>query len=367
MQKHNPVNERIKRRYITYLREAQRYSAPSLDTALKAIHRFESYGKFRDFKAFHIQQAVAFKQHLAEQTNARTGEPLSKATLYATTAALRKFFIWLAGQPGYRSHFSYSDAEFFNLSEKDVRVAKASREQPVPTIEQIRHVVFSMPTRTDIELRNRALIAFIFLTGARDGAVASMKLKHVDISAECVSQDAREVRTKFSKTFPTYFFPVGGEVRQVVSDWITHLRETLLWSPDDPLFPATKVEIGADQQFAASGLDRKQWTNATPIRRIFRDAFTAAGLPYFPPHSFRKTLVQLGQKVCRTPEQFKAWSQNLGHEQVLTTFASYGAVASYRQAEIIGSLAKATQPDADLLSAMQEAMRAAERHVGLQK
>jgi len=33
-----------------------------------------------------------------------------------------------------------------------------------------------------IECRNRALIAFTLLTGARDSAIASMKLKHVDLS-----------------------------------------------------------------------------------------------------------------------------------------------------------------------------------------
>jgi len=41
-----------------------------------------------------------------------------------------------------------------------------------------------------------------------------------------------------------------------------------------------------------------------------------ASLPYFNPHSFRKTLAQLGEKVCRTPEQFKAWSQNLSGQGV---------------------------------------------------
>ena len=37
-------------------------------------------------------------------------------------------------------------------------------------------------------------------------------------------------------------------------------------------------------------------------------------------------------------EAFKSWSQNLGHEAVLTTLYSYGTVALSRQAEIIKSL-----------------------------
>jgi hypothetical protein len=35
----------------------------------------------------------------------------------------------------------------------------------------------------------------------RDGALASLKLKHVDLAAAKVLQDAREVNIKFSKTF----------------------------------------------------------------------------------------------------------------------------------------------------------------------
>jgi len=45
-------------------------------------------------------------------------------------------------------------------------------------------------------------------------------------------------------------------------------------------------------------------------------------------------------QLCQTPEQFKVWSQNLGHEQVLTTFLSYGEVSRDRQGEIIRALAR---------------------------
>jgi len=47
------------------------------------------------------------------------------------------------------------------------------------------------------------------------------------------------------------------------------------------------------------------------------------------------TLTHLAQSVCKTPEAFKAWSQNLGHESVLTTLYSYGEVNRQRQAEIM--------------------------------
>lgn len=353
MTKHNPENERIKRKYFAYLKEAKRHSEPTVDAAAKALSRFEEHNRYRDFKAFHYEQAVAFKQHLAEQTGQRSRERLSKATLHATLTQLRSFFFWLAGQPGYKARLQYSDADYFNLSEKDTRIATAHREQKAPTLEQVKHVIHTMPTQTDIERRNRALVAFTLLTGARDRAIASMKLKHVDLIEGCVHQDAREVKTKFSKTFTTFFFPVGEEIREIVAEWVRHLWEEKLWGNDDPLFPATRIALGASQQFVATGLERKHWSTAEPIRKMFREAFERADLPYFNPHSLRKTLVQLGQSVCKSPEAFKAWSQNLGHEQVLTTFMSYGKVAAERQGEIIrgiGMSNPSTQPAMDDLA-----------------
>ncbi len=338
MKTHSPSNERIKRKYFVFLKEAKRHSELTVDAVAKALSRFETYTTYRDFKTFHFQQAVAFKKHLAEQRSQASREILSKATLSSTLSHLTRFFQWLALQPGFKSCLQYSDAEYFNLSEKDLRVAKARRDKPMPTVEQITHVIGVMAASSDIERRNRALLAFTLLTGARDRAIASMKLKHVDLEARCVFQDAREVQTKFSKTFTTYFFPVGEKIHQIVVEWITYLRVEQLWSHDDPLFPSTDIVLGATHQFEVAGLKREHWSTATPIRTIFREAFTKAGLPYFNPHSFRNTLVRLGETLCQSPEAFKAWSQNLGHEKVLTTFTSYGVVATQRQGEILKHL-----------------------------
>lgn len=48
-------------------------------------------------------------------------------------------------EPGYKSRIQYSDAEYFNLSSKDMRIATARREKTAPTIEQIKHVIQLMP------------------------------------------------------------------------------------------------------------------------------------------------------------------------------------------------------------------------------
>jgi integrase len=237
--------------------------------------------------------------------------------------------------------------DYFNPSNNDSRIAKTSRERAAPTLEQIRRVLEVMPTRSDLEKRERALVAFTILSGARDDAIASMLVRHVNLEERTVFQDAREVRTKNRKTFTSTFFPVGGDIESIVVDWISFLTKESLFGPDDPLFPATRVEVGKEGLFAAVGLNRVGWRNATAIRRIFQEAFERANLPYFNPHSFRKTLAALGEKLCQSPEEFKAWSQNLGHEKVLTTFMSYGSVAGERQADILNELSRKTVDGVD--------------------
>ena len=364
MNKSNPENVRIKRDYFAHLKGPRRQSEASIDAVAKALSRFESYTRYKDFKTFRRDQAIGFTAHLSREVNERTGEPLSKATLLSTFNALKAFFTWLSQQHGFKSKFTYVDAEYFALSLKDTAIAKATRGRPVPSIEQIRHVTLSMPSGTDIEKRNRALVALAIMTGARDDALASLRLRHVDLDGRLIKQDAREVRTKFSKTFPTYFVPVGDDIREIFEGWVRHLKEVLIWGPDDALFPRTRVVSGADRRFEVNGLERAGWHTSAPIRAIFRKVFEAAGVPYFNSHSFRHALARHGQTICVTLEDHKAFSQNLGHSSIKTTEMHYGEIPPERQGQLIRGLGKKGTADPTTLSLARELM---ERLDGAQK
>jgi integrase len=332
---YNPKNERIKREFFRHQKETGGKADSTLDGIRKAIGRFEAYTGHKDLATFNREQAIGFKRHLARTRSARTGEPMAKSTLIATAGALKEFFRWLSWQPGYKSKIRVTNVDYLNMSENDTRAAKAPRFKTAPTIEQVRAALAAMPAETEIDRRNRALIALAILTGARDRALATLRLKHIDLERKLVLQDPREVMTKRRKRIDTYFFPLGEDLEAIVVDWVRYLREVKLYGNEDPVFPRTSVRPGGNGSFVVDGVEPVFWENTQPIRRIFREAFAAAGLPYFNPHSLRDTLVIHFERLCPTIEHLKAVSQNLGHEHLATTVSAYGNMAPHRQGELV--------------------------------
>ena len=365
MKSNSTNNARIIYEFTKYLKEAKRLDDLTIDGILKSVNRFEEYTGYMDFKKFRSKHAIGFKKHLLNQKSNITGVALSKATVLTATRHLKTFFQYLVTQKGYRAKINYSHIEYFNLSEKDTRIANTKRKRSVATIEQINRTLELAPYSTPIEMRDRALMAFVILTGARDGAVASAKIKHIDLDDKSFYQDARDVNTKFSKTFTTYFFPVGELPLKILREWIDYLVQELGFTENSPLFPKTKVAHNANQQFEVTGLLEEHWSNANPIRKSFAKAFEAAGLPYFNPHSFRNTLVRLGEQRCRTAEELKAWSQNLGHESVLTSLCSYGDVPDHKQAEILKKLSEPAPATSESDAAVLQRLLAAAREGGI--
>src|SRR5271166_1864725 len=134
MSKLNPQNERIKRDYLRYLKNARGKSEATLDAVRKALSRFEDYTGARDLKTFRREQAIGFKERLAETNRQGTGETLSLATQSVTVAALKEFFTWLAWQPGFKSRIHVPDIDYFSLSMKDRATAKAKKLRDFPSL-----------------------------------------------------------------------------------------------------------------------------------------------------------------------------------------------------------------------------------------
>ena len=339
MVKYNPANLRIKRKYLVWLKEAHGLADASINKAAASIDRYIDYLNGKDLRAFNIEHARSFKRSLAKQNSGTNKQGLSITTVDGILRALKAFFHWLADQNGYRSRITHSDAAYFSTDRKSARAAHSSLWKPHPTPEQMRHVISIMPVNSVIERRNRAFMAFLFLTGSREKAAISVHLQHIDMVSGSVNFDGRSMDVKYGKRFTTTFFPVGDDIANILVDWIKELREVHFRCSTDPLFPKTKVAVGQSGGFEAVGISNQPWSSASSAVKIFKEAFANAGFPEFSPHRIRDTIAELAKDFCTTPEHYKAWSQNLGHENVLTTFMNYGSVAAGRQTDLMRAFA----------------------------
>jgi len=338
MPRTNPRNDRIKRDYLIYLKDARQRSPATVEQVRHAIDRLEVYTGFQDFGTFNKEQARGFKRALVASKGQRSGKPISTSTAHHILQALKEFLAWLHSRPTHRRRIDPTHIAYLNLTTNDERAAHASRPKSYATLQQYRAALFAMPTGNEVDRRDQALMALLLLTGMRDAAVIGLKLKHISIERGHVFQDPREIQTKFRKAIETFFYPVGEDIGDIVRAWVQYLVTERLYGPNDPLFPKTEVRPGEHKTFTAQGLTREHWANAAPVRQIFRKAFARVELPYVKPHSIRDTLTQLAYKLQLNLEAMKAWSQNMGHDSMMTTLCSYGPVSPERQAEIIGAL-----------------------------
>ncbi|MFK7792608.1 MAG: tyrosine-type recombinase/integrase [Devosiaceae bacterium] len=330
----NEKNERLKRRFMEYRKFARRLSDKTLDREIATLERFDVWNGRKDFAKFHIEWAMGFRGYL-EQTKGANGNPLGKSSMRAIMATLREFVLWLSQQDGFRSKIRASDAEYFNLSRRDEAEARAAPARAAPSVKQAKRALELMPSDTPRAMRDRAIVALLCLTGIRVAALISLRIKHIDLLEKSVTQNPREVATKFGKNIDTFFAKGFEEAEAALTAWIAHLDDVALYGPDDPLFPVTALVTKSNQGFAANGFERRHWKSTEPVRKIVNTAFAAASLPTFGPHAFRHMLARHAAKNSASIAELVATSQNLGHTDVLTTLRSYGQISREQQRALV--------------------------------
>lgn len=338
MPKMNEENERIKRNYFIWMREAEGRDVKTISKIAAAINRYEQSTNYKALKKFHIDDAIRFKADLRKAKNERTNKPLSHSTIDSTLRIVEAFVRWLASQQGYKSRISYADARYFKNTLKDARIAHTHRPMQYPTLLQCERAFGGMPERTIDERRDKAGFAFLMLTGGRVKAVSTLRLKHINIEDSRVFMDAREVETKNAKTINTAFYPVDQIYYAYFESWVKHLYEVELFGPEDPLFPKPKMGVTKEKGFKNLGLSREAYSSTSKLYHVVKSSFSNVQMPAYTPHNFRRTHGVLFSKYCKTGEQMNAWRLNFGHEDLMTMFRSYMPISEARQFELIAEM-----------------------------
>jgi len=336
-------NEVMKKQFFLYLKEVKGFSKDSIDAYERAVLLWQDCHENKDFAGFGKQQVRAFKDWLKSRIN-RDGEALSLTYLYNVLRRLKGFFEWLSMQPHYKSKINQVTVEYLSLSKKETRIAIQPNKRIIPPIEDVIKVIETIEIKTDADWRDRALICFTLLTGARVSAVYSLPMKAFDEDTLTVDQNPKfGVKTKFSKRIVTTFFPL--EYTKAIDyfvEWYKYLKKSKNFGPEDPIFPKAVVENGTDNisYYNTGEVEPVFWKSSNSVRKIFQKHFLNAEIPYYHPHTFRHLVVKEFAKTRLTEEEKKAISQNLGHENTGTTFGSYGYghIQEERQIDIVKSL-----------------------------
>lgn len=336
--KYNPQNELIKSKFFGMLENAKGRDPKTVDSYVKAIHEFEVYSNFIDFKKFNTKMAVSFKEYLSAKKNKRTGQNISKSYLQHYTSQIREFFEWLSRQKGYEKYIQYDDAQYFTLTRNNRNRARATNYQESYTIEEIISTIRQMPANTPIEMRNKAMISLTLLTTPRISALQTARICSIkyyrDFDAWAFVQNPNLVDTKFAKHITAFFIGNVHDLYDNVFRFVEFIKGQG-FTDKDPLFPKLTPNF-TNEGLQCLSLEKEFIRSSSAIRTIFRQAFDTNGLPYYKPHSFRHAMTRKMMRSDRSPLLISNLTQNLGHERNQGVIIScYGTSPEHERAGIL--------------------------------
>jgi integrase len=335
----NAQNLILRYDYRIHLQEAQGADVKTVDAVMRAIAEFEAFVDDKDFAKLTTEEVIGFKRHIASRQRRQGDSTLSLSSVLHILHHLKGFFTWLRTREGYR-RMDPDVPAFFSPPRRDEMSARSPMPRLGPSLQTVEQIILRMLRNTPAERRNRAAIALILVTGVRDGALVSLRRKHLQFERRQLIQDGREVSTKFGRSHVTWFFPISELAETALSEWVTEI-DALGFAGNDPLFPREVDQIR--HQGRGGEITRVPWASAAPLRASLREACANAGVPYFFPHAIRKTIAVIGEQRALTPIELKAWSQNLGHRSVRTTLDNYGTLRDDQVAETIQAVGRRSE------------------------
>ncbi len=330
------VNDRMIHAWQGY---AERYHPKTVTAHLTSIREFEGFLAGKSIARLTQDDIIAWRKKLIAND-----ERLGTSTIRHRASQVSGFLKWLADQPGHSKLRGLSD--YCGLP-KRLKQAALPEQKRFPKLDEAVAMLDAMPSKSLSERRMRAIFAFAFLTGLRADALITVRLKHVKGDERRVIHDGSEMRTKNGKSFIVNWFPRTAPFEAVVLEWLSEVTALGLGA-DDALFPEMKGLETAPRPVRSAIPPMK---TAGAVTEAFKRACEGRKISYSP-HSARHTLVNLGDQLCRTAEERKAWSLNLGHATEAVTWEHYGKVDGDRKDEIFESFdaeAPATSGEVELM------------------
>jgi len=308
-------NELIKRDYYYHCSEAQGFKQSTIRKYGQCIYKWQTCFPGEDFSLIDRLKCSEFKNFLKSEAEKKN---TSLSNQYDILRHLKKFFLWLSEQKGYEC-IKKTDLDYLRLSNEEISKALEKTDREYPSLDEIKLIVTGIRGNSEIAMRDRALVAFLILTGMRISAVISLPMQSFDPSRLSIIQSPKKgVKTKFSKKIISTFLPIDwDEGESMFLNWYEYLLTKKEFGPTKPIFPATK-------NFSQLKVVDEFWKSASPVRKMIYENCKRAKLPNFNPHSFRHSAVAYISERGLVEADKRAISLVLGHSDIGTTFKSYG-------------------------------------------
>lgn len=327
----NKTNWLLTRKYLDYRSQVDQVSKGSLKKEQTHLRYLLEWANDRSFRLAPSIRPAFPEYMLSNRLDGEQGN-LSAVYVKKTLATARLFFIWLSdNEIGYKI---IKQAWIKTIKVK--RLSDAPKVREAVSLEEI-HMIAARGSLSVSDRRARAAAVFLYLSGMRISAFASLPIQAVDIPNRTVLQFPKlGVRTKNQKHGTTFLLDIP-ELLKIVQEWDDEVRAILppngFWfaplSPDTGKIDIHKFSIGEHRGILAY--------------KVIRAWLKANDLPYHSPHKFRHGHIQYGQAQSKSIADYKAVSLNVLHSSMEITDQIYSNISDGEVQNRISGLGKTTE------------------------
>lgn len=302
----NRQNKFLVDEYLAYRQKYDQLDPKSIRLERSLSLHYLTWAGERSFK-----DAPKFDNNLMEYLRdyrGATGKPLSQNYCRKVIGSAKTFFTWLTiHKQGFRSITTAW------LSTLKIRLIQEEFDDATTvSLDEILQIART-PVNTLVEERVRAGAVFLYLSGMRISAFASMPLKAVTLSDFEVKQTpALGMRTKNKKSGVTYLLQLD-ELFDIVKAWDAKVHTVL--SPEGFWFAPISAQTGEfDPDVTQVGEHR-----ANCFRKDLNDWLTKHSVEYHAPHDFRRGHANYLFDNAKDMNDLEAARENLMQESLTTT------------------------------------------------
>lgn len=334
----NPNNLKYLEKYKKHLKytRAVTLHSDSIQYKLTSIRKYEEITKYADFKTFDLDKAILFHKSLAESD-------LEYSTMFKHLFNVQEFLHWLFTTHRLPKKFLDDALAALEPTEEEKRLSYRLEYIPFPSIDEFdKLMAFEELTLED--KRDKAIIAFLFISQARISATATATMESIDIKEMLFKQDPLEnIKTKRNKHIISKLLKFDKKYYDLFLDWYSVLQDNG-FCDKDPLFPAIKDEK----------LIKKPFGKEQEYNKMLEKRCKQVGIPIYNPHGFRHFGISEAMNRAGTGRQIKALSQSVGHESIATILQQYANMPVKTYTDILTKVFETAPADKKLSEATNQ-------------